>query len=89
MKEEFTSIEAMTCYLFVTDEERLPEKVESDEDDEWSCSKTTRKGNYAFVYIKGKGITYLWHIISDARQDSIGVTFATSNTFKILSQRLR
>ena len=70
MKEELTSIEAMTCYLFVTDEERRPEDVQSGEETWWSCSKTTRLGNFAFVYVKGAGITYAWRMTSDARHDS-------------------
>ena len=70
MKEELASIELMTCYLFVTDEQRRPEDVHSEEETWWSCSKTTRAGDFAFVYVKGTGITYLWRVTSQAEPNA-------------------
>lgn len=57
----------MTTYLFVTDGEKYDAAgVEYDEGYTWSCSKTTRTGDRALVYLIGTGIQYEWAVTSDA-----------------------
>lgn len=63
------TLESMSVYLFVTDEEAHPEAIESGEDDWWSCSKTTQELDVALVYVKGKGIVYQWLVTSNASPD--------------------
>jgi hypothetical protein len=57
----------MPTYLFVTKTAYNPESIESDQESWWSCSRTTRTGDRAFVYVTGVGIQYEWRALSDAR----------------------
>ncbi len=59
----------MDTYLFVTKPKYSPQRVESGEDLWWSCSKTTKRGDRALVYVTGPGVQYEWQADSDARPD--------------------
>lgn len=57
----------MTTYRFVTKPEHEPERVESAENDFWwSCSRNTKAGDDALVYVAGVGIQYEWEVVCDA-----------------------
>jgi hypothetical protein len=57
----------MTTYLFVTKPEYTPERVADGVDIPWwSCSSTTKRGDFALVYVTGVGIQYEWQVVSDA-----------------------
>ena len=57
----------MSTYMFITKEE--PELVASNEDVGWSCSKTTRLGDNALVYVAGIGVRFEWLVLSDAEKN--------------------
>lgn len=60
----------MATYLFVTKPDYSPERVEANEEPfGWSCSRTTRSGDQALVYVTGIGIAYDWDVVSDAEPD--------------------
>jgi hypothetical protein len=56
----------MQTYLFVTKPHYMPEEAEWD-NVRWSCSKTTKAGDYALVYVTGEGIQYEWCAVTDAK----------------------
>lgn len=59
----------MATFLFVTGTEYTPDSIGRSGKQRWSCSKTTRSGDRAFVYIKERGICYEWQAVSDAKPD--------------------
>ena len=59
----------MSTYLFITKEEYEPELVASNDDVSWSCSKTTRLGDTALVYVAGIGVCFEWRVLSDAEKN--------------------
>jgi hypothetical protein len=61
----------MATYLFVTKPEYSPDEVEdSKEPYRWSCSRKTRSGDRALVYVTGSGIAFEWDVVSDAEPNS-------------------
>ncbi len=59
----------MSTYMFITKEEYEPERVASNDDVSWSCSKTTRLGNTALVYVARIGVCFEWRVLSDAEKN--------------------
>lgn len=58
----------MASYLFITKPEFSPEEVEGNKEPYgWSCSRTTRSGDRALVYVTGSGIAFEWDVVSDAK----------------------
>jgi len=60
---------SVKTYLFITKPEYSPDKIKIRKNTKWSCSKSTRRGNHAFVYVGGEGIRYEWRAVSDAEHD--------------------
>lgn len=56
----------MSTLLFVTKPQFAPERVKAERGILWSCSRETRAGDQALVYVTGEGISYRWRAISDA-----------------------
>ena len=85
----------MSTYMFITKEESKPELVESDNNVSWwSCSKTTRSGDTALVYVAGIGVRFEWRVLSDAVKNEkwryvCDVEFAKSFEPPITIQKLR
>ncbi len=59
----------MQAYMFITKEAHNSQRVQSGYVGSWSCSKTTRPGDSAFVYVAGTGVRCEWCATSDARKD--------------------
>jgi len=61
----------MSTFLFVTNpHEYTPGAIEAGQWNEWSCGKSVKAGDRAFVYLtKGEGIKYEWAITSDAEPE--------------------
>ena len=64
------------------------ELVESDNDVRWSCSKTTRLGDTAFVYVAGIGVCFEWRVLSDAEKMTNGAMFVMLSFSNHLTQSL-
>lgn len=58
----------MSAYMFITKEEEA-ERVESEDDVFWSCSKTTRVGDTVLVYVTGIGVCFEWRALSNAEKN--------------------
>lgn len=59
----------MTTYLFITKPDHAPEQVDGSKEFRWSCSKSSRSGDTALVYVTAQGISHEWLIASDAEED--------------------
>jgi len=60
----------MRTYLFVTQPEYTPERVERGFDVPWwSCSSTTEEGDRVFVFVAGVGLQYEWRVTSNATRN--------------------
>lgn len=64
-----TSRNERSTYLFITKPEYKPGKVRNGKNGVWSCSKTTKAGDHALVFVGGEGIHYQWRAISNAEPD--------------------
>ncbi|HQH25891.1 MAG TPA: hypothetical protein PLP17_00730, partial [Oligoflexia bacterium] len=58
----------MRTYLFVTTSKYSHESVGSEEKP-WSCSKNTKRGDHALVYVTKCGVQYEWLVCSDAKKN--------------------
>lgn len=55
----------MTDYLFIVNpKHQSPEKVGRDKSVSWSCSRTAKPDDRAFVYVNGQGVSFEWVITS-------------------------
>ena len=58
----------MADYLFIVNpKEQSPHQVGLEKSVTWSCSKTAKPGDRAFVYLNGQGVSFEWVIVSAAK----------------------
>ena len=84
----------MPTYMFITKGESEPERVKDESGFEWSCSKSTRAGDFALVYVGGSGVSYQWRVASDAEASekwgyTCNVEFVSEFSPPITLQELR
>jgi hypothetical protein len=60
----------MPDFFFVTGAEFSPETVGRQKSVAWSCSKTARPNDRAFVYVTGQGVSFEWIIYGPPRRDA-------------------